>query len=97
MRHKPMNRDLKVPRLAVRLAGLLRAAALPLAAAGQDQTKLDRTVLPIAEPKRPVYTEIDTRNIKVPPRFEFKANSIWWAVAGSKAVFWTPFARCGLY
>jgi arylsulfatase A-like enzyme len=33
----------------------------------------DRTVLPIAEPKRPVYTEIDARNVKVPPRFEVKA------------------------
>ncbi len=30
-------------------------------------------MLPIAEPKRPVYTEIDARNVKPPPRFEVKA------------------------
>jgi arylsulfatase len=30
-------------------------------------------VLPIAEPRRPVYTEIDARNVKAPPRFEVKA------------------------
>jgi arylsulfatase len=34
---------------------------------------LDRTVLPIAEPNRPVYTELDARNVKPPPRFEVKA------------------------
>ena len=37
------------------------------------QEKLDRTVLPIAEPKRPTYTELDARNAKPPPRFEVKA------------------------
>ena len=30
-------------------------------------------MLPIAEPKRPVYTEIDARNVKPPARFEVKA------------------------
>jgi arylsulfatase A-like enzyme len=34
---------------------------------------LDRTVLPLAEPERPLYTEIDARNVAVPPRFEVKA------------------------
>ncbi|MGH8480005.1 MAG: arylsulfatase [Gammaproteobacteria bacterium] len=34
---------------------------------------LDRTVLPIQEPKRPTYTELDVRNAKPPPRFEVKA------------------------
>jgi arylsulfatase len=34
---------------------------------------LDRSVLPVAEPKRPTYTEIDARNVKAPPRFEVKA------------------------
>jgi arylsulfatase len=38
-----------------------------------DRTALDRTVLPIPEPKRPVYTELDARNVKAPPRFEVKA------------------------
>ncbi len=37
------------------------------------QTGRDRTVLPIAEPKRPVITEIDARKVKMPPRAEVKA------------------------
>jgi arylsulfatase len=34
---------------------------------------LDRTVLPIAEPKPPRYTELDVRKTQPPPRFEVKA------------------------
>ena len=34
---------------------------------------LDRTVLPIHEPKRQTYTELDVRNAKAPPRWEVKA------------------------
>lgn len=34
---------------------------------------VDRSTLPIAEPKRPVYTEIDARKVTPPPRFEVKA------------------------
>jgi arylsulfatase len=34
---------------------------------------LNRTVLPIPEPKRPTYTELDARDAKAPPRFEVKA------------------------
>jgi arylsulfatase len=37
------------------------------------QDPLDRSVLPIPEPKRPVYGELDARNVKPPPRFEVKA------------------------
>ncbi len=37
------------------------------------QDKLDRTMLPIAEPKRPTYTELDARKVKAPARFEVKA------------------------
>jgi arylsulfatase len=33
----------------------------------------DRTRLPIAEPDRPTYTELDARNAKAPARFEVKA------------------------
>jgi len=33
----------------------------------------DRTVLPIREPKRTTYTELDVRNAKAPDRFEVKA------------------------
>ena len=37
------------------------------------ETVPDRTVLPIQEPKRPLYKELDARNAKMPPRFEVKA------------------------
>ena len=37
------------------------------------QEKLDRTVLPIQEPKRPTYSELDARKAKAPPRFDVKA------------------------
>jgi len=33
----------------------------------------DRTVLPIQEPSRPTYTEIDARKVTMPPRVEVKA------------------------
>jgi arylsulfatase len=33
----------------------------------------DRTVLPVQEPKRTFYKELDVRNAKMPPRFEIKA------------------------
>ena len=36
-------------------------------------TSFDRTILPIAEPVRPAYTELDVRNTQPPPRFEVKA------------------------
>jgi hypothetical protein len=34
---------------------------------------LDRTILPIQEPARPVYTELDVRNVTVPSNFQIKA------------------------
>jgi arylsulfatase len=34
---------------------------------------LNRTVLPIPEPKRPAYTELDARDAKAPPRFAVTA------------------------
>jgi arylsulfatase len=37
------------------------------------QDKLDRTVLPIQEPERPTYRELDVRDVKAPPRFDVKA------------------------
>ncbi len=33
----------------------------------------DRTVLPVQEPKPPLYKELDARNAKMPPNFEVKA------------------------
>ena len=48
--------------------------ALAVAAtAASAQPKLDRTMLPIAEPKRPTYTELDARKAKPPARFEVTA------------------------
>jgi arylsulfatase len=62
---------------AARILALLVAGALafPLASAAQGPAKAgpDRTVLPIPEPKRPLYKELDARNVKAPPRFEVKA------------------------
>ena len=37
------------------------------------EEKLDRSVLPIPEPKRPTYSELDARNVKQPERFEVRA------------------------
>jgi arylsulfatase A-like enzyme len=42
----------------------------PLAATGDE---IDRTMLPIKEPIRPLYKELDVRNAKAPARFEVKA------------------------
>ena len=44
-----------------------------LSNAGLGQSTFDRTELPIREPKRPKYTELDVRDVKPPPRFEVKA------------------------
>lgn len=68
-----MKSLVKTSKTPSRFAALVLAVVLPLAAAAQTAVALDRTVLPIAEPKRPVYTEIDARKVKPPPRFEVKA------------------------
>jgi arylsulfatase len=52
------------------LAGLALALGGALAPAAAEN---DRTVLPLAEPERPIYKEIDARKAKMPPRFEVKA------------------------
>jgi arylsulfatase len=38
-----------------------------------EPVQLDRTILPIHEPARPLYKQLDARNVPVPPRFEVKA------------------------
>ena len=76
-----MNPSLKsspvAPRSTVRSAFLtaaaLLAAAVPWSAMAQGADKVDRSVLPIAEPKPPVITEIDARKVKMPPSFAVKA------------------------
>ena len=49
---------------------VLVLSALPLQPADAEP---DRTVLPIAEPERPVYTALDARDVKPPPRFDVTA------------------------
>ena len=51
------------------LVGLTAASAM----AATADVALDRTVLPVAEPARPAYKELDARNAQPPPRFAVKA------------------------
>ncbi|HEX5133290.1 MAG TPA: arylsulfatase [Candidatus Krumholzibacteria bacterium] len=53
-------------------AALVVACATPVFAQ-PSADKFDRTVLPVKEPKRPVYTELDARNVTPPPPFEVTA------------------------
>jgi arylsulfatase len=50
---------------------LFLAGGQATAQGGADS--MDRSSLPIQQPKRPVYTELDARNVKTPPQFEVKA------------------------
>jgi arylsulfatase A-like enzyme len=68
-----MSSAFKMSTATVRMAGLVLAAAIPLSAAGQSADRLDRTVLPIKEPARPTYKELDARNVKAPKHFDVKA------------------------
>jgi arylsulfatase A-like enzyme len=49
------------------------AALLASQAFAAEPVPLDRTVLPVPEPARPLYKEIDARKVAMPPRFEVKA------------------------
>ncbi|MBK8308109.1 MAG: arylsulfatase [Gammaproteobacteria bacterium] len=61
-------------RLAALVGALLLAAGgLPAPAHAAPEAEPDRTVLPIQEPKRPLYKELDARQVTPPPRFEVKA------------------------
>ena len=51
---------------------ILLALIIPIACAGQLAAQ-DRTVLPIKEPARPTYKELDVRNTTAPPRFHVTA------------------------
>jgi arylsulfatase len=46
---------------------------VPLAFAQSGEQQIDRMVLPIQAPERPVFTELDARNVQMPPHFEVKA------------------------
>ena len=55
------------------LATSLLASGGALAQQQGSDHEIDRSVLPIKEPKQPTYSELDARNVKPPPRFEVKA------------------------
>jgi arylsulfatase len=65
-----MNKTMQRSAMFRALSPILATAC---ATAASAQTAPDRTVLPLAEPRRPTYTEIDARNVKAPPRFDVKA------------------------
>src|SRR6476660_704733 len=44
-----------------------------MVAAATGTGEMDRSVLPIAEPMRQTYTELDARNAKAPARFDVRA------------------------
>ncbi len=54
------------------LAAAVATSLLP-AGIARAADALDRTVLPVQEPKRPLYRELDARNAKPPPRHDVKA------------------------
>jgi arylsulfatase len=56
----------------VLMLGLLMAFGIEPLSAQQATGTLDRTVLPIPEPRNPPITEQDARKAKAPPRFEVK-------------------------
>ena len=51
---------------------ILLSLLFPISFAGHLAAQ-DRTVLPIREPARPTYKELDVRNVKAPPRFHVTA------------------------
>jgi arylsulfatase A-like enzyme len=53
--------------------GMLALALGSAATAATTETVLDRTVLPVQLPPRPVITELDARNVKAPPLIEVRA------------------------
>ena len=62
-----------LPLLSALFAAVVAACQGSSAPATGAGAAVDRTVLPIAEPKYPTITELDARNAKAPPRFEVKA------------------------
>ena len=55
---------------AASVAGALLASSVSMAGTSDG---MDRTALPIHPPKRPIYTELDVRNVQKPEYFEVKA------------------------
>jgi arylsulfatase len=55
------------------LRTLLSALIVTCVSLSAQDAAMNRTVLPIPEPKYPHITEVDARKAKAPPRFEVKA------------------------
>jgi arylsulfatase len=53
--------------------GALFAAALLATGVAAQAPRIDRSALPLPEPKRPAYTEIDARSVTAPPLFKVQA------------------------
>ena len=71
-----MKRILPVLFIPVAFASAFALAQQPVGNAISVQSVLDRSVLPIAEPKPPQYVEQDVRKATPPPRFEVKAPEV---------------------
>ena len=72
-----IRRRVRVHRVANVLTALVLGWSMigiaPHLAAQSPSATLDRTILPVPEPKRPAMTTLDVRAAKAPPRFEVKA------------------------
>lgn len=62
-----------VPRFVGYSIGFVLVSGLAGPMAFAAETAVDRTILPIKEPARQTYTELDARNAPPPPRFQIKA------------------------
>ncbi|RLA30697.1 MAG: arylsulfatase [Gammaproteobacteria bacterium] len=51
----------------------MTAVLVSLIGVAAAEDSVDRTSLPIQEPERPTYSELDVRNVEAPPFFEVKA------------------------
>lgn len=66
-------RHVQLCTLVVAIGWALAAATVNAQTGDRSAAPLDRTNLPIPEPKPALVTELDARNAKAPPRFEVKA------------------------
>jgi arylsulfatase len=64
---------MKTRQLLVVALGFLVITSLCASVGVAQDAQIDRTTLPIQEPKAPTYSELDARNVKAPPRFEVNA------------------------
>jgi arylsulfatase A-like enzyme len=58
---------------AIKTSCTMMAVLASLIGIAAAEDSVDRTSLPIQEPERPTYSELDVRNVEAPPFFEVKA------------------------